>query len=133
MHNSANSVMVITDDQAASSRVRAALGEPPDDSYTTIWARDLATALAHLSRGEVGAILLDLFLPDSQGIASFDKVFVSAQHIPILILEGSDDEDIARQAVQRGAKDRVLKEHIDQYSFPLVLRHILECATADDA
>ena len=98
MNNSANNVMVITDDQAASSRVRAALGEPPDDSYTTIWARDLTTALAYLSRGEVGAILLDLFLPDSQGIASFDKVFVSAQHIPILILEGSDDEDKNRTA-----------------------------------
>src|SRR5207253_140005 len=49
------------------------------------------------------------------------------------VLEGRDDEDIARQAVQRGAKDRVLMEHIDRYSFPLVLRHILECATVDDA
>jgi diguanylate cyclase (GGDEF)-like protein/PAS domain S-box-containing protein len=77
--------------------------------------------------------VLDLFLPDSQGIDSFDEVFLAARRVPIIVLETSDDEDIARQAVQRGAKDRVLKESIDRYSFPSMLRHILDCATVDDA
>ena len=38
-----------------------------------------------------------------------------------------------RQAVRRGAKDRLLKEHIDSYSFHLTLRHILERAAIDEA
>jgi len=132
MSNNANNVLVVGKDPATAARIGVALADPTD-LCEMIWVRDLATAIARLGEGGIDAILLDLVLPDSQGIDSFDEIFLAARRVPILILEGADDEDIARQAVQRGAKDRVLKEHIDRYSFPLVLRHILECAMVDDA
>src|SRR5207248_10753780 len=123
MVTSASHVLVISDDPAAITRIRAALGERVE--YRTIWTRDLSAGLARLGEAGIGVILLDLYLPDSPGLATFERIFAAAHRVPILVLEGGDDEDVARQAVQRGAKDRVLKEHIDQYSFPLVLRHIL--------
>src|SRR5206468_3031609 len=119
MDGSAHSVIVITDDPAAAARIRAALAESPGNAYAATCAGDLSTGLSRLGEGRIDAILLDLFLPDSQGIATFEHVFAAARRVPILVLEGGDDEDIARQAVQRGAKDRVLKERIDRYSFPL--------------
>jgi len=133
MDGSAHSVIVITDDRAATARIRAALAGSPGNPYVATCASDLSTGLSRLGEGRIDAILLDLFLPDSRGITTFEHVFAAARRVPILVLEGGDDEDIARQAVQRGAKDRVLKERIDRYSFPLVLRHILECAIVDDA
>jgi diguanylate cyclase (GGDEF)-like protein/PAS domain S-box-containing protein len=133
MDRDAYSVLVIANDPAAAATIRAALAAPAENPCAIIWARDLSTGLARLADGGIELILLDLSLPDSQGIATFDQVFAAARRVPILVLAGRDEGDIARQAVQRGAKDRVLKEHIDRYSFPLVLRHIRERTAADDA
>src|SRR6185437_11738584 len=55
--------------------------------------------------GALAAVLLDLSLPDSEGIQTFDRIFRAAPHIPILILCAAADEGIAKTAVQRGAQD----------------------------
>jgi len=133
MDSKAHSVLVIGDDPATLATIRAALAEPAEDRYATVWVRHLSSALARLDEGGIDAILLDPFLPDSHGIVTFDRVFVAARRVPILVLTGRDQEDIARQAVQHGAKDHVLKEHIDRCSLPLVLRQILERASLDNA
>jgi DNA-binding NarL/FixJ family response regulator len=88
---------------------------------------------ARLFAGGIDAILLDLFVPGSQGIDSFDEVFLAARRIAIVVLTEQDQEEVAREAVQRGAKDRVLKRPIDSNTFSLILRDILDLAAADDA
>jgi diguanylate cyclase (GGDEF)-like protein/PAS domain S-box-containing protein len=133
MDNKARNVLLIGNDSVAATTIRAALAEPAEERYATLWVRSLSAGVARLSEGGVDAVLLDLCLPDSEGIGSFDEVFVAARRVPILVLTTREEEDIARQAVRRGAKDRVLKEHIDGYSFPLVLRHVLEHTAVDDA
>jgi len=50
-----------------------------------------------------------------------------------VVLTEQDQEEVAREAVQRGAKDRVLKRQIDSNTFSLILRNILDRAAADDA
>ena len=58
------------------------------------WVTQLSGGLERLGAGGIDLVLLDLFLPDSQGIATFDKLLLAASHIPILILCGlSDDGD----------------------------------------
>lgn len=133
MDLSGKNVLVIGNDPLAAASIRAALAGPGEVRYATVWVRSLAAGVARLSEGDVDAVLLDLYLPDSQGIASFDEVFLTARRVPILVLTAREEEDVAREAVWRGAKDRVLKEHIDGCSFPLVLRHVLEHTAVDDA
>jgi diguanylate cyclase (GGDEF)-like protein/PAS domain S-box-containing protein len=133
MESTTRNVLVIGNDPAAAEAIRAALAEPAEDRYATVWVSDLSPALARVGEGGIDIILLDLFLPDSHGIATFDQVFVAARRVPVLVLTGRGQEDIAREAVRHGAKDRVLKEHIDRYSLPLVLRHILERTAVDNA
>uniref|UniRef100_UPI00286B6FBD PAS domain S-box protein n=1 Tax=Chamaesiphon sp. OTE_8_metabat_110 TaxID=2964696 RepID=UPI00286B6FBD len=58
-------------------------------------------------------ILLDLSLPDSQGIASFRHLHDRYPHIPIIILTGLDDRDLAISAMQQGAQDYTLKGQVD--------------------
>ena len=133
MDGNAHRVLLIGNDPVTAATIRAALAAPAENPYATLWVRDLRAGLARVSNGGIDAILLDLSLPDSRGIATFDEVFVAARRVPILVLTSRDEEDNARQAVQRGAKDRVLKEHIDRYSFPLILRHVLERTAVDNA
>src|SRR6185503_5385522 len=76
---------------------------------------------------------LDLQLPDSQGIASFDQVWRAAPYIPILIIGSADDQDLGRQAVKRGAQDFFEKNHLDRHSLPRALRHVIERKAADEA
>ena len=133
MNDRVPNVLVVGNDPAVAATIRDALAPPGNERCSTIWVRSLSAGVARLGEGGIDAIVLDLFLPDSHGIDSFDEIYLAARRVPILVLETSDADDIARQAVQRGAKDRMPRKHIDRDSFPWVLRHILECATMDDA
>ena len=52
----------------------------------------------------IDIILLDLKLPDSEGLGSFDKIFSITPNIPIIVLTGLNDENTAIKAVQMGAQ-----------------------------
>src|SRR5487761_1056697 len=86
----------------------------------------LSSALARLGEGGVQAVLLDLVLPDSQGVETFDEVFAAAPQVPILILSGAETEDLAKEAVLRGARDYFLKDHLDGYQLRWALRGAID-------
>ena len=79
------------------------------------------------------AVLVDLFLPDSQGIETFDRVHRVAPHLPILVLCEPDGEDIGRLAVRRGAQDYLLKSRLDGYLLPKALRSAIERVASAEA
>jgi len=70
--------------------------------------------------------VVDLFLPDSAGIRTFDQLLGASPHTPILVLSQMHDEDVARLAVRRGAQDYLLQERLDDYSLPKALSNMLE-------
>ena len=78
-------------------------------------------------------MLVDLFLPDSHGIETFDRLFRAAPQIPILVLSAAQDEDIAKLAVQHGAQDYLLKDRLDGYLLPKALRSMIERAANAEA
>lgn len=86
----------------------------------------LSSALARLREGGVQAVLLDLVLPDSQGVETFDQVFAAAPRVPILILSGAETEDLAKEAVLRGARDYFLKDQLDGYRLRWALRGVID-------
>ena len=61
----------------------------------------------------INAIFLDLGLPDSQGLNTFEKMHAVAQKVPILILTANKDDALALEAVRRGAQDYLIKGEID--------------------
>src|SRR5688572_19390147 len=119
-------VLLIGQDAADASAVREALAGTQDGSFTVEWVTLISEGVERLSRSGISAVLLDLNLPDSQGIASFEQVWRAAPHVPMLIIGSPDDQDIARQAVKRGAQDYLQKSHLDSYSLPRALRHVIE-------
>ena len=116
-------VLLIENNPADAGVIREILATGPVEVE---WVRELSDGLERLSRTGIGAVMLNLFLPDSQGIATFDEVFAAAPHIPILILSDSESEDLATRSIQRGAQDYVLKRHLDRYWLPRALRNIVE-------
>ena len=74
-----------------------------------------------MAKGNIDAVLLDLGLPDSQGLNTFEKIHSVAQKVPILILTAFKDDTLALEAVRRGAQDYLIKGKIDG---PLLARAI---------
>ena len=106
--------------------LRQALGNARDGPFDLEDAATLADGLRRVRRGQVDAILVDLLLPDSQGLACFDRLHAAARHIPILTLCELDDEADAIEAVQRGAQGWLSKGYFDNYLVPQSLRNIIE-------
>jgi diguanylate cyclase (GGDEF)-like protein/PAS domain S-box-containing protein len=133
MNPKAMRVLLIGDDPADAKAVREGLANARDGSFTVECATRLSDGLERLARKGIAAVLLDLSLPDSRGIASFEEVWRAAPHIPILIIGSADVQDIAMQAVKRGAQDFLQKTHLDNYSLPRALRHVIERKAAEEA
>jgi diguanylate cyclase (GGDEF)-like protein/PAS domain S-box-containing protein len=74
------------------------------------------------------AVLVDLCLPDCQGIETFDRLFHTAPRIPILVLSAEQDEEVAKLAVQHGAQDYLLKNRLDGYLLSKALGSMIERA-----
>ena len=72
--------------------------------------------------------MADLFLPDSQGIETLETLLRAAPRVPVMVLSRRCDESVAVTAVQRGAQDYLLLEHLDHYSLPKALNGMLERA-----
>jgi diguanylate cyclase (GGDEF)-like protein/PAS domain S-box-containing protein len=130
-------ILLIQEDPADAVAVREALISSKDGPFRVEWVRHCAEGLERLAKRErqpqqssngIAAVLVDLFLPDSQGIETFDRLFKAAPKIPILVLIASDNEAIAELAVQRGAQDFLLKGRLDNYWLPKALRSMVERA-----
>ncbi len=76
-------------------------------------AKNLSEALARLARGGIEVILLDLKLPETTGMDTFQAVKEGAHDIPIIVLSGFDDEKLALSAVHAGAEDYLVKGRVD--------------------
>jgi diguanylate cyclase (GGDEF)-like protein/PAS domain S-box-containing protein len=126
-------ILLIEDDPAAADEIRASLAAAGSGSFDVEWVRQLSEGLARLSKRGVDAVLLELSLPDSHGIETFDKLFAAAPDVPILILGGNGNEALAKQAVGRGAQDYLLPGHLDSYSLPRALRNAIERKAVEDA
>src|SRR5882724_3482257 len=73
----------------------------------------LKEALGRLAKETFDVVLLDLSLPDSQGLHTFDQAHQAAGCAPILVLTGLDDHALAISALQRGAQDYLVKGQFD--------------------
>ena len=129
-----HTVLLLQDNAADATAIRRALSESSDQFFQIESVRSLSEGLSWLAgKSPVSAIVLDLFLPDSSGIETFDKLLLAARQIPILVLTNSHGEALAKLAVQRGAQDYLLKERLDSYLLPKTLDSMIERAANAEA
>ncbi|AWL06971.1 two-component system response regulator [Massilia oculi] len=119
-------VLILSPDADDVRILRQALGNARDGPFVLEDAATLVDGLRRIRGGQIDAILVDLLLPDRQGLACFDRLYAEARHTPILILCGLDNEADAIEAVQRGAQGWLSKGFFDNYLVPQSLRNIIE-------
>ncbi len=93
----------------------------------------LATGLQLVGNGGVDVVLLDLELPDSQGLETLDRVRTAAPALPIIVLTDQDKEAIAIQAVERGAQDYLVRGQVDSKLVERTIRYAIERKGAVEA
>ena len=126
-------ILLVENNPAAADEICAALAAAGSSSFDMEWVRQLSDAVTRLNKGGIDAVLLELSLPDSHGIETFDKLFIAAPDVPILILGANANEALAKQAVGRGAQDYLPPGHLDSYSLPRALRNAIERKVVEDA
>ncbi|MBN2342794.1 MAG: PAS domain S-box protein [Deltaproteobacteria bacterium] len=83
-------------------------------------------ARTRVSESVFDLMLLDLGLPDSAGVNTLDKLATLMEKIPVIVLTGDDDIDLATKALQNGAQDYLVKGSIDLPTIEKTVRYALE-------
>lgn len=106
-------ILLIEDDPGDAHLIRKMLIESKSACFELEHFDRLSTGLEHLAQMEIDLILLDLNLPDSQGLDTFVKAHAKAQVIPVIVLTGLEDENLAIKSISKGAQDYLVKGQID--------------------
>src|SRR6187549_1373360 len=95
--------------------------------------RCMGDAELRLAEPAVDVILLDLGLPDAQGLGAVRRAHAAAPRVPLVVLTGLDDDTIAVQALQEGAQDYLVKGQIETRGLLRALRYAVERKTMEEA
>lgn len=118
-------VLIIESDSAAATLIRASLVVARDGPFSVERVANLREGMEWLSKKGAKAILLNLFLSDSQGIETFNKLYAISNGIPILIMSAPEQEDHAKLAILGGAQDYLLTGFIDAHSLSRAIRNVM--------
>ena len=118
-------VLLIEDSPTFAEVVRQWLAEDDNIDFAITRADSLMAGLNILTKGGVDVILLDLVLPDSQGMATFSTAKMCALDVPIVILSSSDTEALALETVRLGAQDYIVKSTCNSQLLRKALKYAL--------
>jgi PAS domain S-box-containing protein len=119
-------VLLIEDNPGYCEVIRIMLDKSRNIRFELASVKRLSEGFNHLADNGTDLILLDLKLPDSEGIETFDKVYAHAQGVPIIVLTVTDNDVLALEAVQKGAQDYLVKEQVDTKSLVHAIRYAVE-------
>ncbi len=123
-------ILLIEDNAGDARLIREFLVE---ERYVNIeWVERLSAGLDHLDREKIDALLLDLSLPDSQGLETFARIRHQNPEVPVLILTGLDDKDLALEAVRKGAQDYLVKGQVDSNLLIRAIKYAIERKKLDE-
>jgi diguanylate cyclase (GGDEF)-like protein/PAS domain S-box-containing protein len=95
--------------------------------------QSIGDAEKHLAEHVVDIVLLDLGLPDAQGLQALRRARAAAPRVPLVVLTGMDDESLAAQALQEGAQDYLIKGEIETRGLMRALRYAIGRKTLEEA
>jgi len=121
-------ILVLADPDDAKA-IGAALCSSRDSLFTVEWVGSCCDAIERLTgpgRDAISGVVTALDLPDSQGLETFERLYRASSRHPILVVGRCPEEEVARQAVRRGAQDYLLLERLDAYSLPKAVDSMLD-------
>jgi diguanylate cyclase (GGDEF)-like protein/PAS domain S-box-containing protein len=125
-------VLIITDDVTGANKLRNVLAGAKNGFFESVWVRKLSEGIDRLRMNDVCAVLVDLFLPDSEGLATFETVFAVAPSAAIVTLCAPGYEDIAMETIQRGAHGYLPQDQFVSSLLPYMLSNIIVQKSIDE-
>ncbi|MGZ4868775.1 MAG: sensor histidine kinase [Halobacteriota archaeon] len=107
-HDTALRVLLVEDNPGDAVLIKRLLTTPPT-KHIVYGVDRLSAAIERCADGNVDVVLLDLGLPDSHGFATVATMRAEAPHVPIIVLTGLDDLELAVRAAREGAQDYLVK------------------------
>jgi len=124
-------ILLIEDNPGDVRLVQEVLAEARGITFELEYTDRLSVGLEYLTAGDIDVVLLDLSLPDSQGLETIERVHFHNLTIPIVVLTGYDDESFAITAVRSGAQDFLVKGDFSSLLLVRVIRHAIERKRAE--
>ena len=118
-------LLIVEDDAGDAALLRRYVGRA-FDVRELVHVERIVDAFERLQLHTPDVVLLDLSLPDSHGLATFTDVRIRRPDLPIVVISGLDDEDVAAEAVKAGAQDYLVKGTIDAETLGRAIRYAIE-------
>ena len=118
--------LLVEDDPAYARLIREMLKESPDRTFQVEHVSRLNAAQERLCQETFDVVLLDLGLPDSQGMETLTLTQKASGDAPIVVLTGLDDERFALEAMRVGAQDYLVKGRFSNELLVRTIRYAVE-------
>jgi PAS domain S-box-containing protein len=128
-------VLLVEDDLGDAAWIKELLEDSEESMYRFELQHStrLAEALQYLSQEKPDAVLLDLGLPDSQGMPTLQRLIDVAPDVPVVVLTGLADEEFGALAIHAGAQDYLIKGQINRDQLVRSLRYAMERQRSEEA
>ena len=131
--NSTQTLLLVEDNPGDARLLREMLVTPGSNRMELRQTGCMSEAEKYLGEHAVDIVLLDLGLPDTEGLEAVRRAHAVAPRVPLVVLTGLDDESLAVQALQEGAQDYLVKGQIEARGLLRVLRYAVERKSTEDA
>ncbi len=127
MNKKSIKVLLLVEDNPGDVRLLREMFYEQSSHHTELTqVETMGQAEKHLAGAAVDIILLDLGLPDAQGLESIRRARAVAPGVPLVVLTSLDDESMAARALQEGVQDYLIKGQIDARGLFRALRYAVE-------
>jgi CheY-like chemotaxis protein len=126
----ATRVLLVEDNQTDARYVQEILREVEGARFVLRRVGSLKDALGEIGKGDVDAVLLDLGLPDSQGLDTLDGVLRDFPTLPVIVLTGLDDHQVGMEAIRSGAQDYIVKGRFEAESLRRAIHYAIDRQTS---
>ena len=113
MNERPTNILIVEDESVFAEVLREIVEQEGGGKFAASVAGTLAEAQAKLSSATIDVMLLDLTLPDAQGVETYRAVQRAAPDLAVIVLSGLSDEDVALETVRAGAQDYLMKHQFD--------------------
>lgn len=118
-------ILFVEDDKVYFSLLKVVIESVKSVAFEVSWATNLETGLEIMKERKIDIILLDLMLPDCEGLETFSRFYEKSNGTPIIVLSGTTDEKQAMEAVYLGAQDFLIKSQVGVESLVRCIRYTL--------
>lgn len=126
-------LLLVEDDPGDAALLRSMCNERHSPGTELTHVACMSAAEQHLAEQAVDAILLDLGLPDAQGLEAVRRIRAAAPRAPLVVLTGRDDDALAVKALQEGAQDYLIKGQIEARGVLRAVRYAVERKIIEEA